>query len=136
MRAVAAYAILNPDMHRVKLFSLLLLSFALGLAPLYPAPAHAAPMHHEAAHADRGTAHAGMSAESSLSSDQSSAHECGQSQAAQNCDGQCCGVCIFTLAGFVPHIAAAAFGVSDSPAYRARAYTSFVATPFGRPPQS
>lgn len=136
MRAVAACAILNADMHRVKLFSLLLLSLALGLAPLYPAPAHAAPMHHQDAHADHGTAHAGMSAEPSLSSGESSAHECTQLQAAQSCDGQCCGVCIFVLAGFVPHIATATFGVSDSPAYRARTYTSFVATPFGRPPQS
>lgn len=137
MRAVAAYAILSTDMPGMKLLSLLLLSLALGLAPLYPAPAHGAFMHQQA-HADRATMHADMAVESSLPASQGQ-HDCGQSQSqpASDCDGQCCGVCILTLAGAVQHSAAAAlFGVNDSPLYRPRTYTSFVATLLGRPPQS
>ena len=135
MRAVAACAILSADMYRVKLFFLLLLSLAVGLAPLYPAPAHSAPMHRNM-HGDTANLQ-GMSAASAAPVTQSAAHDCGQVKASQTCDGQCCGVCILTLASFVPPFATAVvFGTSDSPAYRTRTYTSFVALLLGRPPQS
>lgn len=61
-----------------------------------------------------------------------SSSDCGDGR----CDGQCCAVCILTLAASVPHFATVAFGVTESPAYRTHAYTSFVPTPLGRPPQS
>lgn len=52
------------------------------------------------------------------------------------CDGQCCGVCLLTFGGSVSHIAPATFAASDSPSYHSHAYTSFVTTILGRPPQS
>lgn len=61
-----------------------------------------------------------------------SSSDCGDGR----CDGQCCAVCILTLAASVPRFATVAFGVSESPAYRTHAYTSFVPTLLGRPPQS
>lgn len=51
------------------------------------------------------------------------------------CDGQCCGVCILTLGAMMPFTKIVALGANDSPSYRAHAFTSFVPTPIGRPPQ-
>jgi len=135
LQAVAACAILSADMYSMKLLFSLLLSLAVALAPLYPAPAHAVALH-SGMHADAVSAHAGTASAGPFAALESPAHECGQIKAGQSCDGQCCGVCILTLAGSVPYMpTAAAFGVEGSPTYRAHSYTSFVAPLLGRPPQ-
>lgn len=88
------------------------------------------PLQHHAhmAHTGRGTAIPYVQDRAEQVAVGDSSADCG--------DGQCCGVCILTLAGTMSHVATGLFSANDSPSYRAHAYISFVPTPLGRPPQS
>ena len=52
------------------------------------------------------------------------------------CDAQCCTVCMLSLSSLTSQPPLASFGVNVMRSYRPLAYTSFISSPFARPPQA